>query len=31
MLLLPLMLFHQAQLMVCSVLAKKYATGAARA
>ncbi len=30
MLLLPLMLFHQAQLMVCSVLAKKYATGAAR-
>jgi sodium/bile acid cotransporter 7 len=25
MLLLPLMLFHQAQLMVCSVLAKKYA------
>lgn len=31
MLLLPLMLFHQAQLMVCSVLAKKYATGGARA
>ena len=26
MLLLPLMLFHQAQLMVCSVLAKRYAT-----
>ena len=26
MLLLPVMLFHQAQLMVCSVLAKKYAT-----
>jgi predicted Na+-dependent transporter len=25
MLLLPLMLFHQAQLMVCSVLAKRYA------
>jgi solute carrier family 10 (sodium/bile acid cotransporter), member 7 len=31
MLLLPVMLFHQAQLMVCSVLAKKYATGAKRA
>ncbi|WP_454885313.1 bile acid:sodium symporter family protein [Sphingomonas oryzagri] len=31
MLLLPLMLFHQAQLMVCSVLAKKYATRGARA
>ncbi|MVW57197.1 bile acid:sodium symporter [Sphingomonas chungangi] len=28
MLLLPVMLFHQAQLMVCSVLAKKYATQA---
>jgi sodium/bile acid cotransporter 7 len=26
MLLLPLMIFHQAQLMVCSVMAKRYAT-----
>jgi len=31
MLLLPVMLFHQAQLMVCSVLAKKYAAEAGRA
>jgi sodium/bile acid cotransporter 7 len=31
MLLLPLMIFHQAQLMVCSVMAKRYAVqGAAR-
>jgi sodium/bile acid cotransporter 7 len=28
MLLLPVMLFHQAQLMICSVLAKKYAASA---
>ena len=28
MLLLPLMIFHQMQLMVCSVLARRYAAGA---
>ena len=27
---LPLMIFHQAQLMACSVLAKRYQASAAR-